>query len=86
MNIIPYLKMRKKMTDGVIITFVQITARIRDLKSQEKSIAEHAILLDTISHDLKNPLTSLVVSMELFLSTSPDDKKNFIMLHKAAST
>jgi two-component system phosphate regulon sensor histidine kinase PhoR len=66
MNIIPYVKRRDNTTDGVIITFVEITRRIKDLQEQEKLIADHEILLDTISHDIRNPLTTLVMAIELF--------------------
>lgn len=55
MNILPYLVRKENKTNGVIITFVDITPRIRDLKEQEKLIAEHELLLDTIAHDIKNP-------------------------------
>ncbi len=56
MNIIPYIKQSDNKTNGVIITFVEITFRIKDLKEQEKLISDHEILLDTLSHDIKNPL------------------------------
>lgn len=82
MNIIPYVKMRSNKTDGVIITFVEITMRIKDLKEQEKLIADHEILLDTISHDIKNPLTNLVTAIELFKNVSPNDEKEFKSLLK----
>lgn len=82
MNIIPYVKMRDNKTDGVIITFVEITLRIKDLKEQEKLIADHEILLDTISHDIKNPLTNLVMAIELFKNISPNDEKEFKSLLK----
>ncbi len=77
MNIIPYVRMRDNKTDGVIITFVEITMRIKDLKEQEKLIADHEILLDTISHDIKNPLSNLVMAIELFKSVSPEDQQEF---------
>ena len=80
MNIIPYVKKKDNKTDGVIITFVEITMRIKDLKEQEKLIAEHEILLDTISHDIKNPLTNLVMAIELFKNVSPNDKDKFTSL------
>jgi two-component system, OmpR family, phosphate regulon sensor histidine kinase PhoR len=82
MNIIPYVKIKDNKTDGVIITFVEITMRIKDLKEQEKLIADHEILLDTISHDIKNPLTNLVLAIEQFKKISPDDKKKFQSLLK----
>ena len=65
MNIIPYILRKTNKTDGVIITFIDITSRIRDLKEQEKLISEHELLLDTIAHDIKNPLTSLGITVEL---------------------
>ncbi len=80
MNIIPYVKKKDNRTDGVIITFVEITLRIKDLKAQEKLIADNAILLDTISHDIRNPLANLVTAVELFKSTSPDDREEFTIL------
>ncbi len=82
MNIIPYVKMRDDKTDGVIITFVEITMRIKDLKEQEKLIADHEILLDTISHDIKNPLANLVMAIELFKNVSPNDEGEFKSLLK----
>jgi two-component system phosphate regulon sensor histidine kinase PhoR len=65
MNILPYIVQKFNTTNGVIITFVEITLRIKDLKEQEKLIAEHEILLDTISHDIKTPLTSLGLTIEM---------------------
>lgn len=77
MNVIPYIKKKNNKTDGVIITFVEITMRIKDLKEQEKLIADYEILLDTISHDIKNPLTSLVLAVDLFKTVSSNDEKEF---------
>ncbi|MGF1925748.1 MAG: ATP-binding protein [Bacteroidia bacterium] len=65
MNILPYIRRQDKKPNGVIITFVDITARIRDLKEQEKLIAEHEILLDTIAHDIKNPLNAINLTIQL---------------------
>lgn len=86
MNIIPYVKMRDNKTDGVIITFVEITMRIKDLKEQEKLIADYEILLDTISHDIKTPLTNLVMAIELFKEVSPNDVKEFHSLLKTVDS
>ncbi len=82
MNIIPYVIMKKNITDGVIVTFVEITMRINDLKEQEKMVADHEILLDTISHDIKNPLANLVLAIELFKDVTPNDEKEFQLLLK----
>lgn len=65
MNILPYIVIKNNKTNGVIITFIDITSRIRDLKEQEKLIMEHELLLDTISHDIKTLLTSLGLTIEM---------------------
>lgn len=65
MNIIPYLVRKENKTNGVIITFIDITSRIKDLRDHEKLIAEHELLLDTIAHDIKNPLMALGMTIEL---------------------
>lgn len=65
MNILPYITRKDNTTNGVIITFIDITTRISDLKEQEKLIAEHELLLDTIAHDIKNPLAALGMSIVL---------------------
>ena len=82
MNIIPYVRQKDKITNGVIITFVEITARIKDLKEQENLIADHEILLDTISHDIKGPLTNLVLAIGLFKNSVSDDPAEFKALLK----
>jgi len=71
MNILPYRERKKNTTNGVIITFVDITSRIKDLKDLEKLIAEHELLLDTIAHDIKNPLLALSMSIQL-LKRAPE--------------
>lgn len=65
MNILPYHVRKENRSNGVIITFVDITERILDLKEQEKLIAEHELLLDTITHDIKNPILALGLTIEL---------------------
>lgn len=82
MNIIPYVKIKSNEVDGVIITFVEITSRIKDLKELEKLVVNHEILLDTISHDIKNPLGNLVMAIELFKDGAAHDKKEFNALLK----
>lgn len=77
MNIIPYKIKSKGTTNGVIITFVDITPRIRDLKEQEKMIAEHELLLDTIAHDIKQPINTLGLTIELIKKLSPEQSDRF---------
>ncbi|MBC8034279.1 MAG: HAMP domain-containing histidine kinase, partial [Chitinophagaceae bacterium] len=80
MNIIPYVIMKSKKTNGVIITFIEITARIKDLVNQEMLIADHETLLDTISHDIKGPLTSLLLTINQLKKITTDNSKGFLMI------
>lgn len=82
MNIIPYIKQHDNRPNGVIVTFVEITFRIKDLKEQEKLISDHEILLDTLSHDIKNPLAVLVMAIDQFKNVSPEDQQSFKTLLK----
>lgn len=82
MNIIPYMERRSHKMNGVIITFVEITMRINDLKDLEKLISDYEILLDTISHDVKTPITSLVLALELFRNASPENPQEYQSLFK----
>jgi two-component system phosphate regulon sensor histidine kinase PhoR len=61
MNILPYIVRREKRTNGVIITFVDITKRIAILNELEKLNAEHDTLLYTLSHDIRQPLSTIVL-------------------------
>ncbi len=79
MNIIPYVVTKTKKTNGVIITFVEITARIKDLVNQEMLIADHETLIDTISHDIKGPLASLLLTIHQLKKVSADKSKAFLM-------
>jgi len=75
MNIIPYISLKNNKANGVIITFVEITMRIKDLKEQEKLIFNYETLLDIISHDIKTPLTSMVLTIDQ-LKKAPPAKPN----------
>lgn len=87
MNILPYVVQKENKTNGVIITFVEITMRIKDLKEQEKLIAEHEILLDTISHDIKTPLTSLGLTIEILRRLPEKGMEKFpILLQKVENS
>ncbi|MDN3654252.1 ATP-binding protein [Ferruginibacter paludis] len=77
MNIIPYIQKENNQTNGVIITFVEITFRIRDLKEQEKLISDHETLLDTLSHDIKNPLGNLILAIDEFKTSGLENQESF---------
>lgn len=77
MNIIPYVTTKSKKTNGVIISFVEVTRRIKNLKELEKVISDYEILLDTISHDIRNPFASLVMAIECLKTVSWDNHEQF---------
>ncbi|WP_432714687.1 sensor histidine kinase [Pedobacter sp.] len=77
MNILPYLIRKENKSNGVIITFIDISTRIKDLKEQEKLISEHELLLDTIAHDIKNPLMALSLTVELLKKVPEKGKERF---------
>jgi two-component system phosphate regulon sensor histidine kinase PhoR len=80
MNIIPYVVGHTKKTNGVIMTFVEITARIKDLKNHETLVSEYETLLATISHDIKTPLTSLQLTVNQLKNISDNQSKAYLML------
>jgi len=83
MNILPYVKQSDNKINGVIVTFVEITFRIKDLKEQEKLIADHETLLDIISHDIKNPLTGLLLTIEMLEESAGSAKQLKSLLKNA---
>ncbi len=70
MNIIPYLVQKESRANGVIITFVDITERIRVLRELEKLNASHETFIYSVSHDLKAPLSNIEGLVEYLLQTS----------------
>lgn len=86
MNIIPYITQKTKKANGVIITFVEITMRIKDLKQLESLIADHETLLDAISHDIKTPLTGMIAAIEVFKNSLNDQKNYKALIHIVESS
>lgn len=80
MNIIPYLMRKENKVNGVIITFIDITSRILDLKEQEKMMAEYELLLDSLAHDIKNPILEMKLSLEYIQKIQRDDFRKLAKL------
>jgi two-component system phosphate regulon sensor histidine kinase PhoR len=80
MDIIPYMVKKSAKANGVIMTFVEITMRIKDLKDLEKLIIDHELLLDTISHDIKSPLTSLLLTINLMKKSTDETSGQYKVL------
>lgn len=80
MNIIPYVVKKTNRTNGVVITFVDITGRIKDMEDQLKLIREHETLLDTISHDLRLPLGNLKTSISFLTDNSYSNNEEYLSI------
>lgn len=85
MNILPYIKRIDNKSNGVIITFIEITRRIKDLQEQEKLVSDHETLLDSISHDIKNPLTNLLLSVEILNNGALENPNQYKPIIKSIS-
>lgn len=89
MNILPYIVRKENRTNGVIITFVDITKRIAILNELEQLNAEHDTLLYTLSHDIKQPLSTIVLLADELVEAYDDkDTEQFttwIEMLKSAS-
>ena len=59
MNILPYMDHDRNQINGVIITFVNITVRLKAIKELEKINAKHNVLMFALSHDMKQPLSTI---------------------------
>ncbi|GGD89264.1 sensor histidine kinase [Planktosalinus lacus] len=73
MNILPYIIKRKNITDGVVVTFVNITGRILDKQLIENINADHETFIYSVSHDFRNPLANLISLTDLLRSSLSDD-------------
>jgi len=70
MNILPYVVKKQNKTNGVIITFVDITGRIKSLKELERLNASHETFIYSVSHDLKGPLANIEGLVQLLTKSS----------------
>lgn len=59
MNILPYIVKKENRINGVIITFVNITGRMNNLRELEKLNASHETFIYSVTHDLLAPLSNI---------------------------
>ncbi len=90
MNILPYIIKKRNLTNGVVITFVDITDRINDKKDIERLNADHETFIYSVSHDFRGPLTNMTMLIELLKSAIDSGVKEDVdrllaMMTKSAS-
>ncbi|WP_296620386.1 PAS domain-containing protein [Marivirga sp.] len=76
MNILPYIIKKENITNGVVITFVDITGRINDKKIIEKINGEHETFIYSVSHDLNGPISNLIALVDLIDRSKTDENKD----------
>jgi two-component system, OmpR family, phosphate regulon sensor histidine kinase PhoR len=76
MNIVPYIIAKNNKPNGVIMTFVDITDRIKDLRDLEKLNASHETFIYSVSHDLKAPLANIEALAQYLIETSEEISRN----------
>lgn len=76
MNILPYIIRKENKSNGVIITFVDITDRIETLKQFEKLNLNYENIFYTISHDLRGPLSNIEGIIQWLQDTPDKESKN----------
>ncbi|WP_380751973.1 sensor histidine kinase [Salinimicrobium flavum] len=84
MNILPYRVFEENRNDGVIITFVDITKRIRAIGELEKLNSEYHTLIDALSHDIRQPLSAIVLLSDTLLNAY--NKQNAPQFEKYIAT
>jgi len=83
MNILPYIIKKQNITNGVVITFIDITGRINDKRDIERINSEYETFIYAVSHDLRGPLTNMVLLIELIkYSFEENDREDFKNLLK----
>ncbi|WP_029033169.1 PAS domain-containing protein [Salinimicrobium terrae] len=88
MNIVPYVDHEDDSTNGVIVTFVDINKRLNAIKELEKVNAQHQVLLYALSHDVKQPISTLkLLTTGLRETYKRKDKEQFnLMLDRLETT
>ncbi len=81
MNILPYIIRKQNITNGVVITFIDITGRINDKQDIERINADHETFIYSVSHDFRGPLTNMVMLIELLKSAIGNNETKDIHIY-----
>ncbi len=75
-NILPYIIKKGNITNGVVITFVDITGHIKDKKDIERIIGDHETFIYSVSHDFRGPLNNMIALIEMLKSALSENDKD----------
>lgn len=87
MNIVPYVEHELNRINGVIITFVDITKRFATIKELEKINAAHQVIMFALSHDMKQPISTIkLLSTGLVETYRRQDEEQFSLMIERLQT
>jgi len=75
MNILPYMILKTNKMDGVIITFVDVTSRVKMLAELEKINTDIYIFIQALHHDIRQPITTLTLISDLLDNAFDDNNR-----------
>ena len=61
MTIVPYIEHEKDIINGVIITFVDITKRLKAMRELEKLNSQYQTLKYALAHDIRQPIAAITL-------------------------
>lgn len=84
MNIVPYVEHEEDVINGVIITFVDITKRMKVLRELERLNAQIETLKYALAHDIRQPISALTLIAQGLLIAHK--KNNPVQFEKCIKT
>ena len=85
MNILPYIIRKTNQTNGVIITFVDISSRIETIRQYERLNLNYETVIFALSHDLKGPIGNMSGLIDLLRNSPEDDEVESAILLESLS-
>lgn len=78
MTIVPYIEHEKEIVNGVIITFVDITKRLKTLRELEKLNSQFQTLKYALAHDIRQPIATITLIADgLVMAHQKNDSAQF---------
>lgn len=78
MNIVPYIEHEQEIINGVIITFVDITKRLKAIRELEKLNSQYETLKYALAHDIRQPISTVsLIADGLLIAHQKNDTKQF---------